>query len=213
VGLPGRVFRRVPGGGWLVLAGSVPEFDEAVSWIDLLLARAIASRPVVWLETEPGAVEPGEFLDDIEQQVEAPVRSIPIDHPEWEKAGLLMVSEAADPAGLARSEASPRLLTCLQSGAAVAAFGRSAGAFGEVVLAEGGLAPGMAWLTASIILPESMAAPATEPLVRDYLRSPEKRLGLRLPPSSVLALGPQGEVEVWGGPQPGLILGSAWSHE
>ncbi|HSB88491.1 MAG TPA: hypothetical protein VLD63_00550 [Anaerolineales bacterium] len=212
MGLPGGVFRRVQGGGWLVLAGSIPEFDEAVGWIDLLLARAIASRPVVWLETEPGAVEPGEFLNDIEEQVEAPVQSIPIDHPEWEGAGLLMVSEAADPARLARSEASPRLLACLQSGAAVAAFGRTAGAFGGVILVEGGLAPGMAWLSDSIILPESMTAPAAEPLVRDYLRSPEKRLGLRLPPLSVLALGPQGEVEVWGGPQPGLILGSAWSH-
>ncbi len=196
-----------------MLAGSLPPSDEAAPWTELLLAHAAPSRPALWLETEAEAIEPSEFLNGVEEEVEALVRVVHISDPQWERAGLLMVSEGAKTERLAAADASSRLLACLRSGGALAAFGGSAAAFGEVFVTEtGGLTPGLGWLPASILLPEPAPA-ADDATLRAWLRSPEKRIALRLPRSSVLALGPEGEVEVWGGAQPALTLGPAWSHE
>lgn len=211
--VPSRVFRRVQAEGWLVLAGSLPASDEASPWIESLLTHAAPARPVLWLEAEAEAIEPSEFLNEVEEQVEAPVRVAHVDDPEWENAGLLMVSEGVEVERLALPEVSGRLLACLQSGGTLAAFGSSTAVFGEAFMADpGGPRQGLGWLAASIILPEPIPA-ADDPAIRAWLRSPEKRLALRLPRASVLALGPDGEVEVWGGAQPGLTLGPAWSRE
>lgn len=208
---PGQIFQRIQAPGWLVLAGSRPEPEAAPAWVERLLAHSDTSRPVHWLETEREATEPSEFLNEIEELASSPVEPVILDDPDWEGAGLLMVSDRTAPLSLTASHIASRLLACLQSGALLAAFGAPALAFGEVLSEPSGtLVPGLAWLPGSILL--AGPAPTLEdPPVRSWLRS-DRRLALRLPPAAVLALGPEGELEVWGGEQPGVTFGPGWSR-
>lgn len=211
--LPSQVFRRVRAAGWLVLAGSLPGSEIGATWMEELLAHTDLSRPVCWLETDPEAIEVSEFLNEIEELIEASIEPTPIERAGWENAGLLLMPGRGGATWLVAPETRVRLLACLQAGGTLAAFGGPATAFGEILPgAAGPLEPGLAWLPASVIL--TAEEPTVQaPAIRGWLRGPEKRYALRLAEASVLALGPDGEVEVWGSPRPGLTLGPAWSHE
>jgi hypothetical protein len=211
--LPSQVFRRVRAAGWLILAGSIPGSEVGTGWMEQLLGHADLSKPVCWLETDADPVEGSEFLNEIEELIEASIDPTPIDRAGWENAGLLLLPGRGRATGWVAPETTVRLLACLQSGGTLAAFGSPAAAFGEILpTAAGALSPGLGWLPGAVILTEE-GPTVQEPAIRSWLRGPEKRYALRLAEASVLALGPEREVEVWGNPPPGLTLGSAWSRE
>jgi len=54
------------------------------------------------------------------------------------------------------------------------------------------------------------SAEAGSKTVRSWLQSDEERLVMVLEPSSILALGPEHEVERWGRVPPEIVLGSGW---
>jgi hypothetical protein len=209
-GAAGQLFRRIGRSGWLVLAGSVPSLAGSSAWMDRLLPRMDLGRAVVWLAADPEGPQPTKFLEDIEDLLGAPVdRQSPAEDG-WEAAGLLLIT---DPSPVSMVPAlRTRLLTCLEGGGIVMAVGEPAAGFGEAIHSPLGGAPGegLRWLPGSVVLPEEEALP--DDGWRTWLQSPEKRFAIRLPADSMLALGPAGEVEAWGGAQPGVILGSAWRH-
>jgi len=73
------------------------------------------------------------------------------------------------------------------------------------------LVPGLGWLPGAIVL-----LGETDPMecaeVRDGLGGPGKKYALGLPPGAILAIGPEGEAEVWGDVRPTLALGRGWSQ-
>jgi hypothetical protein len=46
----------------------------------------------------------------------------------------------------------------------------------------------------------------------DKLGGPGKNYALGLPPGAIVAIGPEGEAEVWGDIRPTLALGRGWSQ-
>src|SRR3972149_3703592 len=64
-----RVFRRIEGEGWLVLAGAVPELGgETADLMERLLARLDLSRPVAAIAASgTGASEVNELLEALEE--------------------------------------------------------------------------------------------------------------------------------------------------
>lgn len=98
------------------------------------------------------------------------------------------------------------LLSTLEAGAVVLVEGRSAEAIGEIIEAEVPTA-GSGWLRRAII--QSHFAEGT--VCRVLIKRPTMyRLGLG--EHAALALGPHGEVEVWGEPAPTVTLGTAWTR-
>jgi hypothetical protein len=178
--------------------------------MDRLLPRMDLGRAVVWLAADPEGTQPTKFLEDIEDLLGAPVDRQSPAEVGWETAGLLLIT---DPSPVSMLPAlRNRLLTCLEGDGIVMAVGQPATGFGGAIRSPLGGAPdeGLGWLPGSVVLPEGEEL--AEDGWRRWLQSREKRFAIRLPADSMLALGPAGEVEAWGGAQPGVILGSAWRH-
>ncbi|HET7010604.1 MAG TPA: hypothetical protein VFI11_07505 [Anaerolineales bacterium] len=206
----GSVLRRVGGAGWLVLGGSVPRMTGGSTWMDELLSRIDLGRPAAWLATAPNAEAPVQFLEDLQGLIGAPVDRLPAAGIGWETCSVVILTTPASLSALRSIEA--RLRACLEAEGVVVALGAPAAAFGEAHLGETGPpVDGLGWLQGAIVLLDPQPASEDERL-RDWLVSTEKRYALRLPEASILGLGPEGEVEVWGMARPGVTLGSAWRH-
>jgi hypothetical protein len=70
---------------------------------------------------------------------------------------------------------------------------------------------GLGWLTGAIVLPE-VEKPGEIPSVKEFLSQNKFSYALGLPRGAVLALGPMGEIEVWGIASPSVALGIAWGE-
>ncbi len=216
-----EVFRKVPGDGWLVLAAAIPELGgPTADLMERLLGRLDLSRPIAAIAApDSDADQVNEFLESIEDWLSTETGLLELDTDleteGWEGSGLLLLV-GDDPElwiEALRAEAGERLRTGLERGAVVLAVGGAAGALGEKALAgmrPGELVDGLAWLPGSLLL----HAPGDEDLgeVRNWLQADLPRTALRLQTGSIMALGPQGEVERWGEPAPELILGRGWSR-
>jgi hypothetical protein len=71
---------------------------------------------------------------------------------------------------------------------------------------------GLGWLTGAIILPE-VEKPGEIPSIKEFLSQHKFSYALGLPSGAVLALGPKGEIEVWGIASPAVALGIAWGEQ
>ena len=156
--LPSQVFRRVRAAGWLILGGSIPGSEVGAVWMEQLLAHADLSKPVCWLETDSDIVEGSEFLNEIEELIEASIHPTPTAHAGWENAGLLLIPGRGRASGWVATETTVRLLACMRTGGTLAAFGSPAAAFGEILLAAvGTLSPGLGWLAGAVVLTQGGA--------------------------------------------------------
>ncbi len=95
----------------------------------------------------------------------------------------------------------------------IVAIGPAAAAIGTwtVPTSEDDIVPGLKWLPGALILPGE-PAPADLDKVRTLLEDQPKAYALGLREASLVAFGPEGQIEVWGDAQPRLILGSGWSE-
>ncbi|MGH2606033.1 MAG: hypothetical protein ACRDG5_05535, partial [Anaerolineales bacterium] len=114
---------------------------------------------------------------------------------------------ACDAAGLDES-----LLGSVTEGGLVLASQAASGCFGSWTLPGPAhdISPGLAWLPGAIVL-AGEADPAGREEVRRLLRDRDHSYAIGLPSAAILALGPQGEVEVWGGAAPRVALGKGWA--
>jgi hypothetical protein len=100
----------------------------------------------------------------------------------------------------------------LGGGRLVFAVGPATSALGSwVFYEEEELAVGLGWLTGAIVLPE-VDKPGEIPSVKKLLSQNRLSYALGLPRGAVLALGPKGEIEVWGIAPPSVALGIAWGE-
>ncbi|MGD2251378.1 MAG: hypothetical protein PVF70_00520 [Anaerolineales bacterium] len=134
-----------------------------------------------------------------------------------EQAGLVVLAggdslhwlEALDRTALEES-----LLRQLGGGGMVLALGAPGAALGSWILpAEGEkIKIGLGWMPGGIVLP-GIGDPSTLPQVLELLVSKIRSYALGLLPETALAVGPEGEVEVWSSMPPTLMLGKGWSAE
>jgi hypothetical protein len=100
----------------------------------------------------------------------------------------------------------------LGGGRLVFAMGPATSALGSWVFYEDeGPEAGLGWLTGAVILPE-VDKPGEVPSVKELLSQQRLSYALGLPRGAVLALGPRGEIEVWGIAAPSVALGIAWGE-
>lgn len=221
MGATEEVFRRIPGDGWLVLAASMPELGgPTADLMERLLARLDLSRPIVALVAPDSDTDQvNEFVETIEDWLGTEVGYLELDTDleteDWENSGmLLLVGEDPELWVEAMSQgAGLRLRSGLARGALVLAVGGAGSALGEQALASlrpGELIPGLGWMPGSLLLEEP--GDENHRAVKSWLQNDEPRYALRLHPGSILAFGPNGEVERWGEPAPQVVLGSGWTR-
>jgi hypothetical protein len=222
MGGPEQVFRRIPGEGWLVLCGSNPELGgETADLMERLLERFDLARPIAAItapDCDPGAVN--ELLESLEEWLGVEAGCLELDTDleieGWEESGLLLL-EGDDPAvwvDALQEGHDERLRLVMEQGGLVLAIGGVAGAFGSHSLSPvrpDRVLPGLDWLSETIVvlLPEDAHGEA----VRDWIQQGDRRLVLQLDPGSILALGPDEQVERWGATAPEIILGKGWAGE
>lgn len=218
---PADVFHRREGEGWLVLAGSIPEFGgRTANLMDRLLGHLDLSRPIAAIVgPDADAAEVQDFLEAMEEWLgtEAGVleADTDLDVAGWDDSGLLMLF-GEDPEAWTEAligSAGDRLDQAFARGTVVFAIGGATALFGaqwisavrpEVLL------PGLAWLPAVMILTDPGEAHGT--VVHSWLQGDERRVAILLDPGSVLALGPEGAVESWSDAAPEVLLGKGWAY-
>jgi hypothetical protein len=67
----------------------------------------------------------------------------------------------------------------------------------------------LGWLGAALVVP-GQDTPAELASVRQHLTANPKAYALGLSEYTLVALGPEGEIEVWGASKPTIILGQGW---
>jgi hypothetical protein len=210
-----RVFRRIPGEGWFVLAGAVPELGGATAdLMERLLERLDLSRPMAAIAApDADAGEVNELLETLEEWLGAEAGYLELDTDlgidGWEASGLLILL-GDDPEiwiEALRGEGEARLRQALLHGTLIAIGG---GASARIVsgIRDEEFVPGLNWIPATTIVADPEEA--VSGIVRAWLQDDEPRLVLRLEPGSILALGPEQQVERWGQAPPEIILGTAW---
>lgn len=214
------VFHRREGEGWLVLAGSIPELGgRSGTLMERLLALLDLSRPIVAIaapDADPGEVQ--EFLEGLEDWLgtEAGVLELDtdLDIAGWEDSGLLFLFGDDGEAwiGELQDVAGDRLARAFERGAIVLAAGGAASIFAALWISSvrpDSLSEGLGWLPGSMILTDP--SEAQDPLFRDWLQGPDPRTGILLGAGSILALGPDGLVEIWSEAAPEVLLGRGWA--
>ncbi len=214
-----RVFRRTPGEGWLILAGAIPELGgDTADLMERLLERLDLSRPIVAMAAaDSDSSEVNELLESLEEWLGAEAGYLELDTDlgaeGWEDSGLLILV-GDDPEVWIDSlfgESLERLRRALLSGTIILAVGGAGRAFGTHVVSGvrgDSYVPALNWIAETMVVADE--AEAGSELVRTWLQSDQPRLVLLLQPSSILALGPEQQVERWGQAPPEIILGSGW---
>ena len=218
---PDQVFARVsPWLGWLVMSGSAP-YRSALG--DELSARILAhcdlTLPCFWLDMD-GEPSPGMeiTIEDIEPEFAAPIERIGVEDElpaeDLEASLILMAGRNAERwvEMIADTPLGTWLMGQLNAGGVVLAAGAAAAAIGSWVFPAGADTPGFkgaAWLPGAVLLP-GIVEPAVHTEIRAHLAQTERSYALGIPEDSTLSLGPEGQVEVWGGSAPKVVLGRGW---
>jgi hypothetical protein len=207
------VFQWLDGRGWLVLSGGADTGGELRA---TALARSSADGGVacVALSSDPGAGD--RLLDDVEDLgapsgyvVDVAAEDDQTVHAKLGEAGVIVIltdGTAESVRSALTGAAIEGIQIAYQNGAVVLAEGACAMAFGGyLVTPEGGVAPGLGWLTDALVLHgvESAAAQA-----KDLLAVQPNGIAVGIGVGSALALGPDGQVETWGKGQVTVSLGA-----
>lgn len=216
---PQEVLRRIQGEGWVVLAGGPPELGHTYPVLaERLVQHTDLSQPGLVLTAGPPTPDGRQFVEDVDVLFNSNVEVHSLDElagaPELGRGLIALlggqVSEwltACDAAGLDES-----LLVSLTEGGLVFATQAASACFGSWTLLGSGpeISPGLAWLPGAIVIPGE-TDPAEREEVRRFLRERDHAYAIGLPATAILALGPQGQVEVWGGAAPRVALGKGWA--
>ena len=207
------VFQWLDGRGWLILSGGADAGGEVRA---AALGRSSADGGVacVALSSDPGA---GDYLLDDVEDLGAPSGYV-VDvaaeddqsvQTKLVEAGVIIIvtdGTAESVRSALKGAAIDGIQTAYQNGAVVLAEGACAMAFGGyLVTPEGGVSPGLGWLTDALVLHgvESAAAQA-----KALLDVQPNGVAVGIGVGSALALGPDGQVETWGNGQVTVALGA-----
>lgn len=220
VKLLSRVFRREFAGEWLILSGPAPALGKQA--LERLL-ELVEPGSGILLVSPGGKIPEGleGWIDDLGGLLDLDVTTAPMDSsakdlaPLARRAGLLIA------AGV---EARPDLEQLLDGyeawvdlvqdfpGLILWLMGSTGLMAGEWCFnhAEEVCMPGSGWLPGCVLLGESDDHSQLEP-IQTLLRNRRMSYALKLVGSATLALGPGGEIDLWGEPAPTIVLGSGWS--
>lgn len=215
-----QVFRRAHSEGWLILSGPIPTIANAR--IERLLEVINLSRPllVIHLQGTP-SLEIEQWAMDLEALLEIPSTILDLDMVDdhilierWQEAGLvILVAEdelVAAQSPLKRIADNPSELV-LDHDQIVWFVGNAGTSLGEWTYNSSmdQILQGMGWLPGAIILNQPGGVVELEP-VQEILRSQSRSYALNLIGGATIAIGPFGEIDLWGSPTPSIVLGLGW---
>lgn len=213
------LFQRIGEGGWLVIADRLPALsgdfatltERIVTHVDISLSPFL-----IYADSEvDDTVLP--FVEDLEDLLEIKVEVISL--------GEAQFAEVAQPGlyvlvggtalnwitALKTSRLGDALRSALDEGALILATGGASEALGAWAIVKGGegAIEGLNWLPGAIVL-SWLDDPATSERVRKLLALSEPLYAIGIADGRLFAIGPHGEVEMWGVDRPTLALGAGW---
>jgi hypothetical protein len=204
-----NIFRWRAGTGWLVLSGGGPRDSEAVLDIEAkMLNHTVSLGPLAYIWTADDidtadwhmdamrdlGARTGYLVDIMTEDDETLIRQLG-------EAGVIVLGDGPRQHELRQAlDGAPihSIETAFDRGATVYAIGHSAAMLAAYSLSGETPTPALNWLADSIILPGYKVDQA-ERLRRSVYQQPDS-YGLGLGQEAALALGPNGEVQIWGDP-------------
>lgn len=203
--------------GWLVLSGNASGSESVRA---RALTVAAGEGPIAVLSCGGDNEAAGRTLEDFEDLGDRPVYLVDalVEDDDslrasLSNAGMIVVTCAEDPvvAHDALSGATNEgVFSAWEAGALVLLEGPAAMCGGAwVVTKDQGFRDALAWLTETLVLPGTEDAAASEH-TRALLGRERQGVALGIGENAALALGPSGELEVWGLQEVSIALGAAW---
>lgn len=208
-----NVLRWRDGRGWLVFSGAVGR--DAIRAAALGRASADGSLALVCtgspdrceqaLDDLEDLGAPSGYLVDVLSEADDTIRE------KLTEAGIIVVTGVED-ARAGRSAlmgaAAEGMMAAFANGALILLEGWAAAAAGAwLMIPEDESLAGLSWLQAAIIIPGTANASELPPVRSALGRHPDS-IAVGIGGESALALGPDGEVEIWGQRQISIVLGS-----
>jgi hypothetical protein len=214
-----KLFQRPRGEGWLVLADHPPSLgSEYANLADSLLVNAdLSYQPLCIVGDEREVPMLANFIRDLQflLGIEMAVERLE-DAKDWDALDPGIVILAGGKAenwvdALGETHLGVLILQGFLNGLLLMPIGAAAAAIGSWVLEESHVSPrpGLNWLVGSIVLPWT-AEPAEFENIRTILAGPDPLYAIGLAGGRMIAIGPGGEVELWGVDSPAIVLGSGW---
>lgn len=215
-----NIFEWHTGAGWLLLAGGGRASNVVGEVETLALGKATSGEPIAYIHAA-GDVEnsdqhlaaledagaPTGYLVDVQAEDDDTLRE------QLAQAGLIIIGDGQNPDALRNGligAALEGIGYAFERGSSVLAIGTGAAVFGQKFRAGEQIRDGLVWLKRALITPDFRADQDT-PRVRTLLEQLPNLYSLNIGPESALALGPNGEVEVWGERAIGVTLGASYA--
>lgn len=214
-----NILQRPKGEGWLVLADRIPSFEGEFSNLanSLLTHADLSYRPLCIIADTTGDPSLPKFLTDLEVLLDVEITIVTLkDVEDFDtlNPGILILSGGRPDdwvTALGETHIGVLILQAFMDGLLLFAADAAASGLGSWVLEEMGETPfpGLNWLVGSLVLPWTKA-PAEYESIRAVLLKPEPLYAMGLEGGRIIALGPGGEVQLWGVDAPTIVLGSGW---
>lgn len=217
-----NIFQWREGAGWFVLSGGGAwESDDNLSIQAHILGRTISQGPIayIWaasdIETADRHMDllsdlgarTGYLVDILTEQDDVLLQQL-------SEAGVIILGDGSNPEILREAlvgVGQRGIEEAYRRGATIFAVGQSATMMGAYHVQDSQLVPGFNWLSNAILMPEYTAGRADE--LRDVVHQAPNSFGLGMGQGAALALGPYGEVEVWGNAAITVSLGQGYSQQ
>jgi hypothetical protein len=211
-----NIFRWHPGGGWLILAGGGSwETDENLNIISSLLTYTVSLGPIAYVWAASDVEQADHHMDALRDLgartgylIDILTEEEDVIQHQLSDAGVIILGDGPQDETLRDALAGIVLRSmeeAFNQGATIYAIGSSASALGAYAPQAGSLVKGFSWLENSIILPGYTAEQADQ--LRGWVQQHPNHYGLGIGQGAALALGPQGQVEVWGNQAVTVSLG------
>ena len=218
-----NIFEHRGSRGWVILAGESPSIRGSGTLVLDLIKGLLGSEKSLVVLTPggkiPSAAQP--FIKDFEALICRDLKIIdPLDMTpaliqsacQDEQLVLALGGNHEDWATVFAEErlpADPDLIIAENS--LFMAIGRSVSLLGEWTYDsdQDHVSEGIGWFPSAIFL-SSSEAPASKKGIRQKIESQMNSYALSLAPETIIAIGPQGKVEIWGDAAPEILLGPGW---
>jgi hypothetical protein len=215
-----QVFRRTNQRGWLIISGPTPAIDDR--GVERLLEVLDLSRPMLILRSgESLTLEIEGWLEDLGALLEVDQRLLEPQAAkdlallaELQEAGLIIAAgvEQGSQQDLFLRRVAPALDQHSWRSEQILYFvGTPGKIIGEWMITPelDRVVDGMGWLPGGMILQEDIDLAELEP-VQGILLNQSRSYALNLLGGATIALGPTGEIDLWGSPSPAILLGQGW---
>ena len=217
-----NIFRWQVGRGWIVLSGGgAIDADDTANIEAHLLSRTVSQGPVVYVWAADDIDAADRHMDSLRELgartgylVDLMTETDDELSTRISEAGVIIIGDGPYQDDLYQAltgVALDSIRFALSRGATLYALGRSAELFGAYRLGNKALQPGFDWVQHAIII--SGYTPEMADQMRDIIRHHPQGFGIGLGQGAALALGPGGQVEVWGNAAVTISLGQDYTHD